>query len=47
MIYFQEVQIFKLRLDDVVTSKVPISPEVGKCLWENIAHIITHTLVQG
>ncbi|KAJ8977573.1 hypothetical protein NQ317_016098 [Molorchus minor] len=42
----REVQIFTLRLEDIA-SKVPVSPEVYRNLWENIAHIITHTLVQG
>ncbi|XP_018562403.1 syndetin [Anoplophora glabripennis] len=45
-IILREVQIFTLRLEEVST-KVPISQEVHKNLWENIAHIITHTLVQG
>ncbi|KAJ8954131.1 hypothetical protein NQ318_005725 [Aromia moschata] len=42
----REVQIFTLRLEEV-SIKVPVSPEVYNNLWENIAHIITHTLVQG
>ncbi|KAH1011506.1 hypothetical protein HUJ04_000858 [Dendroctonus ponderosae] len=42
----REVQIFRLRLEDVA-HKVSISLEVYKLLWENIAHIVTHTLVQG
>ncbi|XP_030747477.1 syndetin [Sitophilus oryzae] len=42
----REVQIFRVRLDEVV-HRVPISNEVLKVLWENIAHIVTHTLVQG
>ncbi|XP_066144425.1 syndetin isoform X1 [Euwallacea fornicatus] len=42
----REVQIFRLRLDEVA-HKVPISTEVYKVLWESIAHIVTHTLVQG
>lgn len=46
VIFFKEVQIFTLRLEEVST-KVPISQDVHKNLWENIAHIITHTLVQG
>lgn len=40
------VQIFTLRLEEVV-AKVPVNAEVSRTLWENIAHIITHTLVQG
>lgn len=43
---FQEVQIFRLRLEEV-THKVHISADVYKVLWESIAHIVTHTLVQG
>lgn len=43
----REIQIFKLRLEDVVARKVVISNEVYKVLWESIAHIVTHTLVQG
>nr|CAH7728593.1 unnamed protein product [Callosobruchus chinensis] len=42
----KEVQIFTIRLEEVAV-KVPISQEVYKSLWENIAHIVTHTLVQG
>lgn len=42
----REVHIFTLRLEDVAT-KVPISPEVYNNFWENIAYIITRTLVQG
>ncbi|KAF7285885.1 hypothetical protein GWI33_009363 [Rhynchophorus ferrugineus] len=42
----REVQIFRLRLDEVV-HRVPISNDVFRVLWENIAHIVTHTLVQG
>jgi hypothetical protein len=42
----QEVQIFTLRLEEVAV-KVPVASEVSSSLWESIAHIITHTLVQG
>ncbi|KYB26887.1 Coiled-coil domain-containing protein 132-like Protein [Tribolium castaneum] len=42
----REVQIFTLRLEEVA-HKVPVSVEVSTSLWESIAHIITHTLVQG
>ncbi|VEN33781.1 unnamed protein product [Callosobruchus maculatus] len=42
----KEVQIFTIRLEEVAV-KVPISQEVYKSLWENVAHIVTHTLVQG
>lgn len=46
LIILKEVHIFTLRLEEVA-SKVPILPEVYNNLWENMAHIITHTLVQG
>lgn len=42
----KEIQIFALRLEQI-SSKIPVNPEVARSLWENIAHIITHTLVQG
>ncbi|KAG5891774.1 hypothetical protein JTB14_006962 [Gonioctena quinquepunctata] len=42
----KEVQTFTQYLEDVAV-KVPISDDVYKNLWENIAHIVTHTLVQG
>lgn len=42
----REVQIFRLRLEEVA-HKVPIANEVYRVLWESIAHIVTHTLVQG
>jgi hypothetical protein len=42
----REVQIFTLRLEEVAV-KVPVASEVSSSLWESIAHIITHTLVQG
>nr|XP_022907569.1 syndetin-like [Onthophagus taurus] len=45
-IILREVQIFTMCLDQV-SLKVYISDEVLRTLWENIAHIITHTLVQG
>ncbi|KAF5290040.1 hypothetical protein FQA39_LY14821 [Lamprigera yunnana] len=45
-VMLREVQIFAIRLEEL-SSKIPISNEVSKMLWENIAHIITHTLVQG
>lgn len=44
--FFKEIQIFALRLEQIST-KVPVTNDVGRALWENIAHIITHTLVQG
>ncbi|KAK4878426.1 hypothetical protein RN001_010932 [Aquatica leii] len=40
------VQIFAIRLEEL-SLKMPISSHVTDILWENIAHIITHTLVQG
>ncbi|CAH1989150.1 unnamed protein product [Acanthoscelides obtectus] len=42
----KEVHIFTVRLEQVAM-KVPIPHAAYKCLWENIAHIVTHTLVQG
>ncbi|CAG9862024.1 unnamed protein product [Phyllotreta striolata] len=42
----REVQIFTLRLEEIAI-KVPISVEVYQSLWANVAHIVTHTLVQG
>lgn len=42
----REVQIFTLRLE-TIAAKIPISEETYFSLWENVAHIITHTLVQG
>ncbi|KAF5276708.1 hypothetical protein FQR65_LT16235 [Abscondita terminalis] len=42
----REVQIFAIRLEEL-SLKMPVSSYVSDILWENIAHIITHTLVQG
>lgn len=45
-VILREIQIFTMRLEQI-SSKVHISTDVYKSLWENAAHIITHTLVQG
>lgn len=45
-VLLREVQIFAIRLEEL-SLKMPISSHVTDILWENIAHIITHTLVQG
>ncbi|KAK5638444.1 hypothetical protein RI129_012739 [Pyrocoelia pectoralis] len=45
-VFLREVQIFRIRLEEISTG-IPISGEVLQLLWESIAHIITHTLVQG
>ncbi|KAI4455051.1 hypothetical protein MML48_9g00009011 [Holotrichia oblita] len=45
-IILREIQIFTMRLEQV-NSKVYVSNDVLMVLWGNIAHIITHTLVQG
>ncbi|KAK9746215.1 Protein of unknown function C-terminus (DUF2451) [Popillia japonica] len=45
-IILREIQIFTMRLEHV-NSKVYVSMDVLRVLWGNIAHIITHTLVQG
>ncbi|XP_074039810.1 vacuolar protein sorting 50 isoform X1 [Leptinotarsa decemlineata] len=45
-VILKEVQNFTQYLEKV-SGRVPISPEVYKNLWENIAHIVTHTFVQG
>lgn len=42
----REVQIFTIRLEEIAV-KVPIATEVYQSLWSNVAHIVTHTLVQG
>ncbi|CAG9830056.1 unnamed protein product [Diabrotica balteata] len=42
----REVQIFTLRLEEIAI-KVPISMEAYQNIWRNVAHIVTHTLVQG
>lgn len=42
----REIQIFAMRMEDVAL-RIPVPKEVYKCLWENIAHIVTHTLVEG
>lgn len=42
----QEIQIFTMRMEDI-SSRISIPKEVFNCLWENIAHIVTHTLVEG
>lgn len=44
--FLQEIQIFALRLEQI-SAKVPVTMEVSRALWENIAHIVTHTLVHG
>lgn len=45
-ILLREVQNFTIRLEKIAF-KIPIPSCVYKSLWENVAHIITHTLVQG
>ncbi|KAF2896789.1 hypothetical protein ILUMI_09384 [Ignelater luminosus] len=45
-VLLRAIQIFTMRLEQV-NSRIPIPSDVFKVLWENIAHIITHTLVQG
>lgn len=45
-VFLREVQIFRIRLEEI-SSGIPITGEVFQLLWESIAHIITHTLVQG
>lgn len=35
-----------MRMEDV-NMKVAVPKDVYKSLWENIAHIVTHTLVEG
>ncbi|XP_057652521.1 syndetin [Diorhabda carinulata] len=42
----REIHIFTLRLEEI-SLKVPVSSEVYKNIWTNVAHIVTHTLVQG
>lgn len=46
IIMHKEVQIFTLRLQEI-GQLVPIPDEVSASLWESVAHIVTHTLVQG
>lgn len=45
-IILREIQIFTLRFEKV-KSRVNVPQEVMHALWENIAHIVTHTLVEG
>ncbi|KAB0791414.1 hypothetical protein PPYR_03214 [Photinus pyralis] len=45
-VFLREVQIFRIRLEEI-SSGIPVSGDVQNLLWESIAHIITHTLVQG
>lgn len=42
----REIQIFTMRMEDV-SAKVHIPKDVYRSIWENIAHIVTHTLVEG
>lgn len=45
-VILREIQMFAMRLEQIGT-KVPVTSEVSRALWENTAHIMTHTLVQG
>ncbi|XP_034949710.1 syndetin [Chelonus insularis] len=42
----QECKVFAKRLEDI-SYIVPLSVEVKNAIWENVAHLITHTLVEG
>lgn len=35
-----------MRMEDV-SNKVSVPKDIYDSLWENIAHIVTHTLVEG
>ncbi|KAK9886357.1 hypothetical protein WA026_015875 [Henosepilachna vigintioctopunctata] len=45
-VLLKEVHIFNSRLEKV-SNKIPIPNVVLRVIWEDVAHIITHTLVQG
>ncbi|XP_015437348.1 PREDICTED: syndetin [Dufourea novaeangliae] len=42
----QEIYILNERLQNIGTS-LPLSNDVCNAVWENVAHLITHTMVEG
>ncbi|KAK2585599.1 hypothetical protein KPH14_010228 [Odynerus spinipes] len=42
----EEIHILNERLNSIASS-IPLSDEVHASIWENVAHLITHTLVEG
>lgn len=42
----QEMQTMHSRMEEIA-NVVPLSPQVRAAIWENAAHLITHTLVEG
>ncbi|XP_033208336.1 syndetin isoform X2 [Belonocnema kinseyi] len=42
----QEMQVLRLRLNDT-GNRVPLPKEVDSAIWENVAHLVTRTLVEG
>ncbi|XP_044741720.1 syndetin [Chrysoperla carnea] len=45
-VLLREVQIFAMRLEDI-EEKLQMPSDVYYCVWESVAHVITHTLVEG
>ncbi|XP_015588242.1 syndetin [Cephus cinctus] len=45
-VLLQEIHKLHTRLDEI-GSRVPLSQEVHHSIWENVAHLITHTIVEG
>lgn len=45
-VLLQEIYVLNERLENIANS-LSISDDVSNALWENVAHLITHTLVEG
>lgn len=45
-VLLEEMNILNERLNNIA-SLIPLSEEVHASIWENVAHLITHTLVEG
>ena len=40
------MEVLRMRLNDI-GNRIPLPKEVGTAIWENVAHLVTRTLVEG
>ncbi|XP_043488884.1 syndetin [Polistes fuscatus] len=45
-VLLKEINVLNEKLNNIANS-IPLSEEVHASIWENVAHLITHTLVEG
>ncbi|XP_011169062.2 syndetin [Solenopsis invicta] len=43
----QEVCTLNERLSTIIGTYIPLNADICNAIWENVAHLITHTLVEG